>query len=34
VTGYDVPYPPSRLEDFYLPNAERILEAADRIMEF
>lgn len=34
VTGYDVPYPPSRLEDFYLPNAERVLEAADRIMEF
>jgi 2-oxoisovalerate dehydrogenase E1 component beta subunit len=33
VTGYDVPYPPSRLEDFYLPNAERVLEAADRVME-
>jgi 2-oxoisovalerate dehydrogenase E1 component beta subunit len=34
VTGYDVPYPPSRLEDFYLPNAERVLEAVDRAMEF
>jgi 2-oxoisovalerate dehydrogenase E1 component beta subunit len=34
VTGFDVPYPPSRLEDFYLPNAERVLEAVDRVMEF
>lgn len=34
VTGFDVPYPPSRLEEFYLPNAERVLEAVDRVMEF
>jgi 2-oxoisovalerate dehydrogenase E1 component beta subunit len=34
VTGYDVPYPPSRLEERYLPNAERVIEAVERVMEF
>ena len=29
VTGYDVPYPPSRIEDDYLPDAERILDAVE-----
>jgi 2-oxoisovalerate dehydrogenase E1 component beta subunit len=30
VTGYDVPYPASRLEDDYLPNLDRVLDAVDR----
>lgn len=31
VTGYDVPYPPSRVEHDFLPNADRILDAVDAI---
>jgi 2-oxoisovalerate dehydrogenase E1 component beta subunit len=34
VTGYDIPYPPSRLEEHHLPNADRILDAVDRVMEY
>jgi 2-oxoisovalerate dehydrogenase E1 component beta subunit len=30
VTGYDTPYPSSRLEHDWLPNVDRILEACDR----
>jgi pyruvate dehydrogenase E1 component beta subunit len=33
VTGYDVPYPASRLEDEYLPNLDRVLDAVDRSLE-
>ena len=28
--GYDVPYPPSRLEEHHLPDLDRILDAVDR----
>lgn len=34
VTGYDVPYPPSRIEDDYLPDAERILDAVEKCMGY
>jgi 2-oxoisovalerate dehydrogenase E1 component beta subunit len=34
VTGYDVPYPASRLEEDYLPNVDRVLDAVDRSFEF
>lgn len=34
VTGYDVPYPPSRLEEHFLPDPDRILDAVDRVMEY
>ncbi len=34
VTGYDIPYPPSRLEEQFLPDVDRILDAVDRSMEF
>jgi 2-oxoisovalerate dehydrogenase E1 component beta subunit len=34
VTGYDTPYPPSRLEHEWLPNVDRVLDAVDTIMEF
>jgi len=30
VTGYDMPYPPSRAEDEFLPGLDRILDAVDR----
>ena len=34
VTGYDTPYPPSRLEDHYLPDLDRVLHAVDRSFGF
>ena len=30
VGGFATPYPPSRLEDYYLPDLDRILDAVDR----
>lgn len=32
VTGYDLPYPPSRIEKNYLPDLDRVLDAVDRSM--
>jgi 2-oxoisovalerate dehydrogenase E1 component beta subunit len=32
VTGFDVPYPPAKLEDHFLPNLDRILDAIDRVL--
>ncbi|MFF5083342.1 alpha-ketoacid dehydrogenase subunit beta [Actinoplanes sp. NPDC000266] len=29
VTGYDIPYPPPKLEHLHLPNVDRVLEAVD-----
>jgi pyruvate dehydrogenase E1 component beta subunit len=34
VTGYDVPYPPSRVEEEYLPDLDRVLFAVDRSLGF
>ncbi len=34
VGGYHAPYPPSRLEEHYLPDLDRVLDAVDRVMEF
>lgn len=34
VTGYHVPYPPTRIEEEYRPGVDRILDAVDRVMEF
>ncbi len=34
VAGYDIPYPPSRLEEDFLPNLDRILEAVDRSLAY
>jgi len=34
VGGYDVPYPPSRLEHHYLPDLDRVLDAVDTSMSF
>ena len=30
VGGFDIPYPPSRVEDEYLPDLDRVLDAVDR----
>jgi len=32
VTGYDVPYPPSRIEDEYLPGLDRILDTVEAML--
>ncbi|MCL3862362.1 alpha-ketoacid dehydrogenase subunit beta [Actinotalea sp. K2] len=32
VTGFDVPYPPAALEDHFLPDLDRLLDAVDRVM--
>lgn len=32
VTGFDVPYPPARLEKHHLPDLDRILDGVDRVM--
>jgi 2-oxoisovalerate dehydrogenase E1 component beta subunit len=34
VSGYDTPYPPSRLENEWLPNVDRILDAVDQSLEY
>ncbi|MDQ1620357.1 MAG: 2-oxoisovalerate dehydrogenase component beta subunit [Actinomycetota bacterium] len=34
VGGFDTPYPPSRLEEDYLPDLDRILDAVDRSLAF
>ncbi len=32
VTGFDVPYPVAKLEDHFLPDLDRMLDAVDRVM--
>ena len=34
VTGFDTPYPSSRLEEDYLPDLDRVLDAVDRSLAF
>lgn len=34
VGGFDTPYPPAKLEEVYLPDADRILEAIDRSLDY
>lgn len=34
VTGYDLPYPPSRVEESYLPDLDRVLDAVDRSLSW
>ncbi len=34
VTGFDTPYPPSRLEEEYLPDLDRVLDAVDRTFTY
>jgi 2-oxoisovalerate dehydrogenase E1 component beta subunit len=32
VTGFNTPYPPSQVEEYYLPDLDRVLDAVDRAM--
>lgn len=34
VTGFDTPFPPAKLENIYLPDVDRILEAVDRALAY
>jgi 2-oxoisovalerate dehydrogenase E1 component beta subunit len=34
VGGFDVPYPPAKLEEYYLPDVDRILDAVDRSLGY
>jgi len=34
VTGFDTPYPPARVEEEYLPDLDRVLDAVDRAFAF
>jgi pyruvate dehydrogenase E1 component beta subunit len=34
VSGFDVPFPPAKLEGVFLPDADRILEAVDRALAY
>ncbi|WP_028851921.1 alpha-ketoacid dehydrogenase subunit beta [Thermocrispum municipale] len=34
VTAFDTPYPPSKLEEHYLPDLDRVLDAVDRSLEW
>jgi len=34
VTGYDIPYPPSRVEASFLPDLDRVLDAVDRSLAY
>jgi pyruvate dehydrogenase E1 component beta subunit len=34
VTGYDVPYPPAKVEAVFLPDADRVLDAVDRALAY
>ncbi|HEV8682708.1 MAG TPA: alpha-ketoacid dehydrogenase subunit beta [Actinomycetota bacterium] len=34
VTGYDIPYPPAKVEEHYLPSVDRILIALEKVLSF
>ena len=34
VAGFDIPYPPSRVEDEYLPDLDRVLDMVDRSLAY
>jgi pyruvate dehydrogenase E1 component beta subunit len=34
VGGFNTPYPAAKLEEAYLPDADRILEAVDRVLAY
>jgi len=34
VGGFDIPYPPSRLEEDYLPDLDRVLDMVDRSLAY
>ena len=34
VCGFDAPFPPAKLENIYLPDVDRVLEAVDRALAY
>jgi pyruvate dehydrogenase E1 component beta subunit len=34
VSGFDAPFPPAKLESLYLPDADRVLDAVDRALDY
>jgi pyruvate dehydrogenase E1 component beta subunit len=34
VTGFDTPYPPSKIEEEYLPDLDKVLDAVDRSLAY
>ncbi|MGB5952966.1 MAG: alpha-ketoacid dehydrogenase subunit beta, partial [Ornithinimicrobium sp.] len=34
VGGYNIPYPPSRHEEVFLPDLDRILHAVDAVLDY
>jgi 2-oxoisovalerate dehydrogenase E1 component beta subunit len=34
VAGFDTPYPPSRVEEEYLPDLDRVLDGVDKVMGY
>ena len=34
VGGFDIPYPAAKLEELYLPDADRLMEAVDRVLAY
>src|SRR5699024_10563623 len=34
VGGFDTPYPPSRIEEQWLPDLDRVLDAVDRTLDY
>lgn len=34
VASYNVPYPPAKVEDLFLPSVDRVLDAIDRVLHF
>ncbi|WP_210479973.1 alpha-ketoacid dehydrogenase subunit beta [Naasia sp. SYSU D00948] len=34
VSGFDTPFPPAKLESVYLPDADRVLDAVDRALDY
>jgi 2-oxoisovalerate dehydrogenase E1 component beta subunit len=34
VGGFDIPYPPAKLEDVHLPDVDRILDAVDKVLNY
>jgi 2-oxoisovalerate dehydrogenase E1 component beta subunit len=34
VGGYDIPYPPAKLEDLHLPDIDRVLDAVDAVLNY
>ena len=34
VGGFDIPYPPAKLEDVHLPDVDRVLDAVDKVLNY